>query len=204
MGRLRFAVRRVAAAVFRERALLHYPACCAASGLIALPPVILSRRACGASKNLPRPPKSDCYAIMPTFLHTNPIIALQDPSASHAHIPTHKPYYSPARSFGFAPRYSLGTSLRMTGRATWRRVAAAMFRERALLHYPACCAASGLIALPPVILSRRECGASKNLPRPPQSSCNALMPAFLYANPIIALQDPSASCLAIRSALRSG
>ena len=79
-----------------------------------------------------------------------------------------------------------------------RRVAADMFRERALLHYQACCADSGVSPLPysangrycilqhysadsrDVILSRRACGASKNLLGPPKSGCNAIMPAFLY------------------------
>ena len=46
---------------------------------------------------------------------------------------------------------------------------------------------AGVIALscplrgqPTVILSRRASGASKNLLRPPKSSYNALMPAYLY------------------------
>ena len=55
-----------------------------------------------------------------------------------------------------------------------RGVPATFFRERALLHYPARCADNRN-----VILSRRACGVSKNLLRFSQSSCNAIMPAFL-------------------------
>ena len=77
--------------MFREQVLLYCSAHSAANR-----DVILSRRACGASKNLLRPPQSSCSAIMPAFLYT-------------------KPYYIPARSFDFVPRFSLGTSLRMTG-----------------------------------------------------------------------------------------
>ena len=55
--------RECPAAKFREQALLHYLAHCADNRN-----VILSRRACGASKNLLRLPKSDCNAIMPAFL----------------------------------------------------------------------------------------------------------------------------------------
>ena len=91
--------RRVAAAMFRERALLHYPARCADNRN-----VILSRRACGASKNLPRLPQSDYNALMPAYLYT-------------------KLYYIPARSFDYVPRYSLGTPLRMTGYAAFMRLA---------------------------------------------------------------------------------
>ena len=79
----------VPAALFREQALSHYTACCAANR-----DVILSRRTCGVSKNLLRLPQSSCNAIMSVFLYT-------------------KPYCNPARSFDFAPRYSLGTSLMM-------------------------------------------------------------------------------------------
>ena len=50
-------------------------------------------------------------------------------------------------------------------------VPAALFRENALLHYQACCAANR-----DVILSRRACGVSKNLLRLPQSDYNATMP----------------------------
>ena len=72
-------------------------------------------------------------------------------------------------------------SVRRLGR---RRVAAtlfresgvrsAVFREQALLHCTTCCADNRN-----VILSRRASGASKNLLRPPRSSCNAIMPVFL-------------------------
>ena len=55
-----------------------------------------------------------------------------------------------------------------------RGVPAALFRENTLLHYKAYCVANR-----DVILSRRACGASKNLPRPPRSSCNATTLAFL-------------------------
>ena len=82
---IRFRERRVAVALFRERALLHCMACCADSVsplpcsakmryCIAQPycaanrDVILSRRACGVSKNLPKPPQSSCSAVMLTFL----------------------------------------------------------------------------------------------------------------------------------------
>ena len=40
---------------------------------------------------------------------------------NNARIPINKLYCYPARSFDFVPRYSLGTSLRMTGRAACRR-----------------------------------------------------------------------------------
>ena len=60
-----------------------------------------------------------------------------------------------------------------------RRVAAASFRENALLHYQACYAANR-----DVILSRRACGTSKNLLRFPQSSFNAIMSALLYPTPL--------------------
>ena len=79
----------VPAALFREQALSHYTACCADNRT-----VILSRRACGASKNLLRLPQSSCNAIMPVFLYT-------------------KPYCNPARSFDFVPHFSLGASLMM-------------------------------------------------------------------------------------------
>ena len=59
-----------------------------------------------------------------------------------------------------------------------RGVPATMFRERALLHYPVRCADNRN-----VILSRRECGASKNLLRFPRSDCNAIMPMLLYSVP---------------------
>ena len=59
----------------------------------------------------------------------------------------------------------------MTKRAAWRGIPATMFRERALLHYPVRCANNRN-----VILSRSECGASKNLLRFPQSDYNAIMP----------------------------
>ena len=79
---IRFRERRVAVALFRERALLHCMACCADSVsplpcsakmryCIAQPycaanrDVILSRRACGVSKNLLRLPQSDYNATMP-------------------------------------------------------------------------------------------------------------------------------------------
>ena len=52
-----------------------------------------------------------------------------------------------------------------------RECPAAKFREQALLHYLAHCADNRN-----VILSRRACGASKNLPRLPQSDYNAIMP----------------------------
>ena len=52
-----------------------------------------------------------------------------------------------------------------------RDVHAAVFRERALLHHPVRCADNRN-----VILSRRVCGASKNLLSPPKSSYNAIMP----------------------------
>ena len=48
------------------------------------------------------------------------------------------------------------------------------------------------------------CGVSKNLPRLPKSDCNVVMPAFPYSHPIVTWPDPSTSCLALRSALRSG
>ena len=86
----------VPAALFRENALPHYQAYCADSR-----DVILSRRECGASKNLLRLPRSSCNAIMP-----------------RCYTPHHR---NPARSFDFAPRFTLGTSLRMTGRAACRR-----------------------------------------------------------------------------------
>ena len=75
--RLQLAVRRVPAALFRERALLHYPVRCAANR-----DVILSRRACGVSKNLLWLPRSNCYAIMPAFytqtlLHSCKILRLR-------------------------------------------------------------------------------------------------------------------------------
>ena len=96
-----------------------------------------------------------------------------------------------------------------------RRVAADMFRERALLHYQACCADSGVSPLPysangrycilqhysadsrDVILSRRESGVSKNLLRLPRSDCNAIMPAFLHTNTIVSPQDPSVALTAV-------
>ena len=168
--------------MFRENALLHYPARCADNRN-----VILSRRACGVSKNLLGFPQSRCNESCPYF---------------HNRL-----YCNPARSFDFVPRYSLCTSLRMTERAAGGvahcRVPATFrcirFRERALLHYPARCTDNQN-----VILSRRACGVSKNLLRLPRSSCYAIMPAFLHTNSIVALQDPSTSRLAFRSALRSG
>ena len=103
-------MRRVAAASFREsggrsavsreRALLHYQACCADSWVALLlysaneryyilqhysadsRDVILSRRACGVSKNLLRSPRSNCNAIIPAYLYTHPIVTPQDPSTS--------------------------------------------------------------------------------------------------------------------------
>ena len=149
--------------MFRERALLHYQAYCADNR-----DVILSRRACGVSKNLLRPPRSSCNAIMPVFLYTNPIVTTPDPSIALPAVAT----------------------LRMTE----RRVAAAVFHERALLHYQACCAVNR-----DVILSRRACGVSKNLLRFPQSNCNAIMPMFLYTNPIVTLPDPSIALPAVAS-----
>ena len=44
--------------------------------------VILSRRACGVSKNLTRLPKNGRNAIMPAYLYTNSIVPLPDPSTS--------------------------------------------------------------------------------------------------------------------------
>ena len=52
--------RDVHATMFRKRALLHHPVRCADNRN-----VILSRSACGASKNLLSPPKSSYNAIMP-------------------------------------------------------------------------------------------------------------------------------------------
>ena len=66
------------------------------------------------------------------------------------------------------------------------------------------CYADSRLVLPAVILSRRACGASKNLLRLPRSGYNEIMPAFLYTNSTVTLQDPSTSCLAICLALRSG
>ncbi len=156
---IRFRERRVAVALFRERALLHCMACCAANGVsprpcsaravsalpysangyycIAQPycaangDVILSRRACGVSKNLLRLPQSDYNATMPMLrppLSFRPKRGVKRRAerrnlshCTHAFamnicpcsIPS--PYCNPARSFGFVPRYSLVTSLRMTG-----------------------------------------------------------------------------------------
>ena len=94
-------------------------------------------------------------------------------------------------------------------------VPAAMSRERALLHYQACCADSGVSPRPcpangryyilqhysansrDVILSRRACGTSKNLLRFPRNSCSAIVPAFLYTNPIVSPQDPSVALTAV-------
>ena len=59
-----------------------------------------------------------------------------------------------------------------------RGVPATMFRERALLHYPVRCADNRN-----VILSRRVCGASKNLLRLPRNDCNVIMPMLLYSVP---------------------
>ena len=44
--------------------------------------VILSRRACGVSKNLLGLPQSSCNVIMTAFLYVNSTVTLQDPSAS--------------------------------------------------------------------------------------------------------------------------
>ena len=111
------------------------------------------------------------------------------------------PYCHPARSFDFAPCYSLGASLRMTActafyaaclkrslttacrrcrvpreRCPLRHIPATfrciMFREQVLLHCSAHSADSR-----DVILSRRACDASKNLLRFPQSSCSAIVSA---------------------------
>ena len=110
--------------------------------------VILSRRACGLSKNLLRLPQSNRNAIMPMLrppLSFRPKRGVKRRAerrnlshCTHAFamyicpcsIPS--PYYHPARSFGFVPRYSLVTSLRMTG--SRRECPAAKFRERVLLH----------------------------------------------------------------------
>ena len=162
---IRFRERRVAVALFRERALLHCMACCADSVsplpcsakmryCIAQPycaanrDVILSRRACGVSKNLLRLPQSDYNATMPILrppLSFRPKRGVKRRAerrnlshCTHAFamnicpcsIPS--PYCNPARSFGFVPRYSLGTSLRMTGGQ--RGCPAAKFREWILLH----------------------------------------------------------------------
>ena len=126
----------VPATLFRENALPHYQAYCAAGGLIALPDVILSRRACGVSKNLLRLPQSSCNAIMPML---RPLLSFRPKQGVKRRaerrnlsrctivfamyicpcsIPS--PYCNPARSFDFVPRHSLGTSLRMTGWAAWR------------------------------------------------------------------------------------
>ena len=78
-------------------------------------------------------------------------------------------------AFAFAEHMKLFLSLAQNRGFCRQGVPAALFRENALLHYQAYCADSR-----DVILSRRACGASKNLLRPPQSSCNATMPAFLY------------------------
>ena len=131
--------------------------------------VILSRRACGVSKNLLGLPQSNRNAIMPML---RPLLSFRPKRGvkrraerrnlshcTHAFamnicpcsIPS--PYCHPARSFGFVPRYSLGTSLRMTGgqrcvaAAVFREsgVRSALFRERALLHCMACCADSGSV-----------------------------------------------------------
>ena len=77
------------------------------------------------------------------------------------------------RAFLFA-RHSTQDD-RTCGEAACRRqgVPATLFRENALLHYQAYCADSR-----DVILSRRACGASKNLLRFPQSSCSAIVSAF--------------------------
>ena len=59
---------------------------------------------------------------------------------SHACVPIPSPYCNMDRSFDFVPRFTLGTSLRMTGRAAWQGVPAALFRERAYYiaqHYSA-------------------------------------------------------------------
>ena len=95
-------------------------------------------------------------------------------------------------AFAFAEHITLFLSLAQNRGFCRRGVPATFFRERALLHYPARCADNRN-----VILSRRACGVSKNLPRPPQSSCNAVTPAYLYANSAVTPQDPSSSCLAI-------
>ena len=122
----------VPAALFRENALLHYQAYCAANR-----DVILSRRACGVSKNLLRLPQSSRDAIMPAFIYTNSIVTPQDPSTSRL--------------------ATLGTPLRMTGRAAWRRVAAAVVCENALLHYQDCCTDSGVNLRPYTMLrSKRQ------------------------------------------------
>ena len=98
---IRFRESGVRSAVFRENALLHYQACRAANR-----DVILSRRACGVSKNLLRFPQSS--------------LAMQ--SCSHSN---NWPYcVITARSFDFAPRFSLGSPLRMTRRTAWRPVVA--------------------------------------------------------------------------------
>ncbi len=112
-------------ALFRENALLHYQAYCADSN-----DVILSRRTSGASRNLFRLPQSDYNATMPMLrppLSFRPKRGVKRRAerrnlshCTHAFamyicpcsIPS--PYCNPARSFDFAPCYSLGTSLRMT------------------------------------------------------------------------------------------
>ena len=110
--------------MFREQVLLHCSAHSADSR-----DVILSRRACDASKNLLRFPQSSCSAIVSAFpplsfrpkrgvkrraerrnlSHCTIVFAMYICPCS---IPS--PYCHPARSFDFVPRYTLGTSLRMT------------------------------------------------------------------------------------------
>ncbi len=119
--------------MFREQALLHCSAHSADSR-----DVILSRRTSGASRNLFRFPQSSCSAIVSAFpplsfrpkrgvkrraerrnlSHCTIVFAMYICPCS---IPS--PYCHPARSFDFVPRYTLGTSLRMTGRAARRHVA---------------------------------------------------------------------------------
>ena len=52
------------------------------TAIFCAPIVILSRRACGVSKNLTRLQKSCCNAMVPAFLYSRPIVPLPDPSTS--------------------------------------------------------------------------------------------------------------------------
>ena len=95
-----FRERRVAAAVFREQALLHFT-------------TLFRGQQCFAPHCHSEPPR------MRRVEESNNA-AEKQLQCNHTRVPIFTPYRTPAGSFDFEPRYSLGSPLRMTERTACR------------------------------------------------------------------------------------